>query len=286
MTSTRLNASVCDNIDLNVRFLKCGVAADPYTLRSIKIYKCSVGEANLITQILLPDVTDDDKDLSNEYIYGGYIQRCGNQNEDEGDCGTDITPEFTPGCFIYTLNLCPELFTAGTYYDVWEFIGDECVLSSICDPSEVTGDINNDDLWSSQCNQFYVNENCWATDDGLRNLELGFEPLDSRFQQPEKRTLQVGLTPLPLYNYDSKLASFIPSMTGTITIQTAHYEIIVDAEPISIGLRSGSYRSNPYVVQYLLDTSRFLKGTYKYRIDMQLPNGETRSSPYFNLAIR
>jgi len=290
-SSSRLSGSVCNDISLNVQFLNCGTPADPYALKSIKIYKCSVNQANLVTEVVLPCVEAEDRELDREYIYGGAIRRCGNQNSDTGECGTDLAPNFTPGCFILDLNLCPDLFEAGVYYDVWEFVGDYC--DPCIDPTDVTNatDITCevDDLEPvlSKCNQFFVSDQCWNIEDGLRSINLGFEPLSSRFQQPEKRSLEVGLTPLPLYeNNVSFMTSIISSLSATITIQTASYEVLVDAEEMCIGLRTGNYRSNPYLLKYLLDTSRFLKGTYKYRIDIQLPNGETRSSPYYNLAIR
>jgi len=288
-TTSRLSGSVCNDIDLNVQFLQCGAPKDPYALKSIKIYACTVGQANLVTEIVLPCATDYDRDLSNEYIYGGLIRRCGN-TVDPGLCGTDYVPVFTPGCFVFTMNLCPDLFKAGVYYDVWEFVGDPC---SPCfdetQSTEVTEYCESDNLQPvySKCSKFFVSDQCWNMDDGLRKINLGFEPLEARFQQPEVRTLEIGLTPLPLYDYDvKKMASIIPSLDATITFMTSYQEILVDREKLCIGLRQGSYRSNPYVLQYLLDTNRFLKGTYKYRIDVKLPNGETRSSPYFNVAIR
>lgn len=285
MSRSRLSGTVCEDIALQAMFLNNGVPADPAALCSIKIYKCSVSDENLITEIILPSPTEEDFDLSNEFIYGGIIQRCGDQSEG-ALCGTDVESEFTPGCYILNLNLCPDLFESGVYFDVWNFVGTYCdpcsgtdaAISDLCD---------NEDLVTSQCNKFFVNDSGWYVDDGLKNIRLGFEPLDKRFQQPEKRYLEVGMTPLPLYDYDyNKLNAIIPALQGTITIMTASCETMVDSEPMKVGLRQGSYRSNPYVLQYLLDTSRFLKGTYKYRVDIQLPDGQTRSSPYFSVAIR
>lgn len=287
--SSRLNGSVCNDIALNVQFLQCGSPKDPYALKSIKIYKCSVGDANLVTEIALPCATDYDRDLSNEFIYGGIIRRCQNQNQ-AGLCGTESEPSFKPGCFVFTLNLCPDLFESGVYYDVWEFVGDPCQpCIDVTNVTDITGSCDVDSLSPvlSKCSQFFVSDQCWNIDDGLRKLNIGFEPLSSRFQQPESRTLEVGITPLPLYDFSAKqINPIIASLDAKITIMTSYNEILVDAEDMCVGLKQGSYRSNPYVLQYLLNTNRFLKGTYKYRIDVNLPNGETRSSPYFNLAIR
>lgn len=286
MTSrNRLDGTVCEDIALNAKFYNNGVPQDPAALCSIQIYKCSVSEENLLTVIDLPTPTAEDFDLSNEFIYGGLIQRCGDTAADPL-CGTDPSSSFTPGCFILNLNLCPDLFGPGVYIDVWNFVGTSCDPCGT-DVTSVADLCADESQIQSQCNKFFVNDRGWYVDDGLKNLRLGFEPLDKRFQQPEKRTLEVGLTPLPLYDYDvDKFAAWIPSMQGTITFMTACNEILIDAEPMTIGLRQGSYRSNPFVMQYLLDTGRFLKGTYRYRVDIQLPDGQTRSSTLFTLAIR
>lgn len=291
MSQSRLSGSVCNDISLNVQFLQCGVPKDPYALKSIKIYKCSVSEENLVTEVVLPCATDFDRDITNELVYGGLIKRCGNENPATGVCGTDVEPDFRPGCFTFDLNLCPDIFDAGVYYDVWEFVGDPCepCFDDVTSPTDITDACEVDDLEPtfSKCNKFYVSDQCWNTDDGLTSIDLGFEPLDVRFQQPEARRLEVGITPLPLYDHDAKkIAPLIPTLKATITIQTANKELLIDSEEMCVGLRQGSYRSTPYVLYYLLDTNRFLKGTYQYRVDVRLPNGETRSSPYFNVAIR
>jgi len=296
-TRERLSGAVCDDIALNVQFLNNGSPADPAAICSVKIYKCSVNDENLVTQMVFPEPTDDDFDLSKEYIYDGMLKRC-NDTSDPALCGTDKDPEFTPGCFILNLNLCPDVFDSGVYFDVWEFVGTACNSCEGTDVTDVTDitDItsvtesnicDDDSQLQSQCNKFYVNGRGWFVDDGLKNIRLGFEPLDKRFQQPEKRYLEVGLTPLPLYDYDSdKIRSILPSLSATITVQTGCHELLIDSEPMKIGLRQGSFRSNPYVIKYLFDTNRFLKGTYQYRVDVQLPDGQTRSSPYFTVAIR
>lgn len=271
-------------MSLQAQFLDNGIPADPWQLCSIKIYRECVCEENLITETIFPEATDYDRGLSNSPIYNSLIRRC-RQGESTGSCGTDFSDQYTPGCFVFDLELCKELFSAGVYHDVWCFIGNE---------SELNGCLTDPTSWTQsdcqcQCNTFYVQESEWFVDDGLKNIRLGFEPLDSRFQQPEIRTMEIGMMPLPLYDYDrQKLSSVIPCMSATITVYTQYgtCETIIDAEAMSIGLRQGSYRSNPYVLQYKLDTMRFIKGTYRYRVTVGLPNGETRVSPPFNLTIR
>lgn len=290
----RLSAAVCDDVSLNVQFLNNGLPADPNRICSVKIYKCSVSEPNLVTEIVFPDPVDSDYNLSNALIYGGMLQRCGDTSS-EALCGTEVQPEFTPGCFKLVLNLCPDVFESGTYFDVWNFIGNVC---ETCEDDTGTTDVtgitdvtespcSDESQIISQCNKFFVSSGGWLVDDGLKNLKLGFESLDKRFQQPEKRLLEVGIMPLPLYDYDyNKMQAIIPMLSATITVMTSCCEILVDSEKMKIGLKQGSYRSNPYVLQYLFDTNKFLKGTYRYRVDIQLPDGQTRSSPYFTLAVR
>jgi hypothetical protein len=100
------------------------------------------------------------------------------------------------------------------------------------------------------------------------------------------RTLEVGITPLPLYDYDyNKIAPIIPRLQAHINLYTNENEQLITNELMRIGIRQGTYRSNPFVLQYRLDTRRFLRGSYKYQIIIELPNGETRSSPYFNLQV-
>lgn len=282
----RLNGTVCEDIALKTKFYNNGTPADPATICSVKIYRCSVTEENLVTEIVFPSVTPEDFDLSREFIYGGLLQRCGDTST-APVCGTDNVPSFTPGCYILNLNLCPDLFSAGVYYDVWNFVGTACNPCSGTDVTSFADLCDDESQIQSQCNRFYVNGDGWFVDDCLKNINIGFEPLDKRYQQPEKRWLEVGITPLPLYDYDTaKMSAIIPSLQATITFVTACNELLVDAEPMYVGLRQGSYRSNPYELKYLLDSNRFLKGTYKYRIDVNLPDGQIRSSPYMTIAIR
>ncbi|MBD3354085.1 MAG: hypothetical protein GF364_21565 [Candidatus Lokiarchaeota archaeon] len=282
--SSRLSAAVGEVVPLQAKFLDNGQPSDPYVLCSIKIYSQCVCDENLVTEIILPEPTDYDRNINNSPIYNDLIRRC-RVGQDSGECGTDYSDIYTPGCFVFDLELCKDVFSSGVYHDVWCFIGNESELSS-CTTNPTSYEQSD---CQCQCNTFYVQESQWFVDDGLKNIRLGFEPLDRRFQQPEKRTLEVGITPLPLYDYDrNKIAPLIPRLSATISVFTQYgtCETIIDSEEMRIGLRQGSYRSNPYVLQYLLDTSRFIKGTYRYRVDVSLPNGETRSSPFFNLTIR
>jgi hypothetical protein len=171
------------------------------------------------------------------------------------------------------------------YVDKWWFIGDELIAST---GSEL--DLDDETLWDSQCNEFFlVPSNSWYLDDGLIVPRLGFEALDKDFVRSEIRSLEVGLMPLPLYDYDyNRIAPIMAYLTATITIETLNCETIVDAAPMTMGLRQGTHRSNPFTLRYLLDTtqSEFRRGSYRYKVNVQLPNGETRVSPPLQFTIR
>lgn len=94
--------------------------------------------------------------------------------------------------------------------------------------------------------------------------------------------------PLPLYDWDqSKIGPMMPQLCPFITVETMEGEILVGLEkaPCKIGIRQGTCRSNPFVIQCPLDTSGFLKGMYRYRITIELPNGENRISEPFTFTI-
>ena len=123
-------------------------------------------------------------------------------------------------------------------------------------------------------------------DAGLETLRIGFEPIDCKFSRGEVRTLEVGMMPLPLYDFDYNfVAPIIPYLTAKISVSTDQNELLIESDPMRIGLRQGSYRSNPFVLQYTLDTRKLLRGSYKYQVTIILPNGESRVSPAFNLQV-
>ena len=245
----RISARTGGIVDLNVTFYRNGVAEDPFLIRRIDIYEGSEKPENLVAQIPIPA----------DSSYPSPLGKTG------------------PGAFVLSLDI-PTTFNApSVYLDVWRFIGS--------DPG--TGaDIEDESLWSSQCNKFWVFPDGFYLDDGLVIPRFGFEALDKVFRKPEVRSLEVGLMPLPLYDFDfNRIAPIIPQLRALITMQTENCEILIDRDPCRIGIRQGSYRTNPFVVQYQLDTSNFLTGTYVYRITLLLPNGETRVSDDFRLTI-
>lgn len=252
----RMSAVTGQSVGLNTVFSRNGVPQDPFAIRRIDIYRQAVNDDNLVAQILFPtpDAT-------------GYPAPA-------------IVDPLKPGAFTVEFAV-PEDFDAGVYFDVWRFVGST--------PASLTDfDYNDENLWISQCNKFWVFEDGWYLDDGLLTARFGFEPLDKRFRKGEIRNLEVGIMPLPLYDWDrGRFSAMIPQICPFITIETEEGEILQGLEkaPCKIGLRQGTYRTNPYVVQCPLDTNAFLKGQYRYRIILELPNGESRISEPFRFQI-
>lgn len=268
----RISARRGQTVDLNVTFLRGGVPTDPYAIRFVEIYKSQVLPHNLVTTIAIPDPTDVD--------YPSPI--CQEASAD----GTSGVAE--AGKFHLPYSIAEDFEVPDVYFDVWYYFAD-----NPCEGETGTGtnacDID-DDAFDSQllkcCHRFWVYPDEWFCDDRLQTIRFGFEPLDQKFHSPEVRPLEVSLMPLPLYDYNFNLVNpIIPFLQPTITIETQHCELLVDRAACTIGIRHGSYRSNPWVVKYELDTTDFLKGTYRYYITLNMPDGTTRVSRKFILTI-
>lgn len=254
----RISGVVGQSINLNGAFFVNGQATDPFAIRRIDIYQSKVADENLVAQIIF--------DLPSSSSYPSPATQ-----------EVDAMGALLPGRFSVQFDVPSDFVAPETYFDVWRFIGD--------DPG--TGaDLDDETLWLSQCNQFWLFQSMWAIDDGLVVPRFGFEPLDIKFSKPEVRTLEVGIMPLPLYDFDfNRIAPLIPHLQASIHIETTECEVLVDSSPMNIGLRQGSFRTNPFVLQYQLDTSTFLRGTYVFRTTLNLPNGETRVSPDMHFTI-
>jgi hypothetical protein len=181
-----------------------------------------------------------------------------------------------------------DFLTPDVYFDLWYYYPDN-PCGELGTEDDSACDIDNvvyKDLLLKSCHRFWVYPDEWFNSDCLQTVRFGFEPLDQRFNKPEIRPLEIGLMPLPLYDYNFNLINpLIPFLKPTISIETQYCELLVDDMPARIGIRQGSYRSNPWVVQYDLNTSDFLKGTYRYWLKLSLPDGSTRVSRKFILTI-
>ncbi len=276
-TYSRLSARVGNPVKLEVQFKRGGVAADPYAIRRVDIYRGEVLPHLLVAQALL--------DSPAEATYPSPLTQ---------PAVTDQT-----GLYELVWDVPTDLVAPDVYLDVWRFLPDNpCSLDSFagstsCVPGTdgISHYANLDDsevaaLLNSVCHRFWVYPDGWEVDDKLLSLRFAFEPLDQRYTQPEVRPLEIGLMPLPLYEFDyNYVMPKIPYLTAAITIETLHGELLVENAAMEIGLRQGYYRSNPFVLRYMLNTANFLKGTYRYRVLMSLPDGSSRSSGNFFLTI-
>jgi hypothetical protein len=271
--------------------MRGGIATSPYAIRKVEIYKTQVIPSNLISTFVVVDPCDPTYPSPVEYI---------RTNTEPGLCGTEGQEGvIVPGEYRLMLDVPPDIPVPDVYFDVWTYLPtNPCLLQeeygseAVCledtsgciypdfDNPIVTG------MLLQACNKFWVYSDDWDVSDSLTSIRLGFEPLDQKFNQPEVRPLEIGIMPLPLYDYNFNLvAPILPYLTATITIETEFREVLVTDAPMEIGLRQGSYRSNPYVFRYMVHTDRFLKGTYQYSIVVTLPDGSTRCSKKFILTI-
>lgn len=276
----RISGRLGQTVALNALFYRNGVLTDPFAIRRVRIYRSAVSDENLIVE--LPFV------LPGDSLYPLPAER---QFDSSGDPieGAFILNWDVPSSGIPT----PDIF-----FDVWDFISDDCTATGAGDagtdgPSAADPCLDDEEEFISLCNKFFLLPDGWFLDDGLEVFRFGFEALDLKFHQPECRTLEVGLMPLPLYDFDFNLiAPVMPYLTATFTLLSENEELLIDQEPMVIGIRQGSFRSNPFTLQFKFNTSvvestgcPLLKGTYKYRVALLLPNGETRVSPDFTLQI-
>lgn len=252
MAEKRISGKIGDIITLNVTFYKNGTPQVPFAIRRIDIYKDSLSAANKVAEIPIP--------LPSESLYPAPIEY--------GDANSDGT--ITTGELVLNWDVPLDL-TPGLYFDVWYFIPN--------DPG--TGaDLDDETIWQKCCHKFWLYEGGFYCTDNLESIKFGYEALDIKFRKPEVRHFEVGVMPLPLYDFDQDL--FFPAFlksTATISIQSLNCEPLVVDAPMTIGLRQGHYRSNPFVYKYLLDTNDFLIGTYKARITSTLPDSTVIVSP-------
>jgi hypothetical protein len=268
----RISARKGQIVDLNVDFYHGGDLADPYAIRYVEIYKSQVLPHNLVSVIPVLDPNDVDYPLP---LVREYVDAA------TGDCCTAPTEDqvAVPGKYHLPFTIPSDYVVPDVYFDVWYYFA-ENPCDSGTDATEC--DLNDAAYESSLlkcCHRFWVYPDDWACDDKLQTVRFGFEPLDQKFHQPEARPLEIGLMPLPLYDYNFNLVNpMIPFIQAYISVETPYCELLVDQDACRIGIRQGSYRSNPWVIQYDLDTTRFLKGTYRYFITLVLPNGSSRVS--------
>jgi hypothetical protein len=273
----RISARRGQTVDLNVDFLHNGILRDPFAIRYVEIYKTQVVPHNLVATIPIVDPCDP--------LYPSPLCQDDDSDNLTGQCGTGPSAgAVIAGKYHLPFSIPDDFEVPDVYHDLWYYFPENpCVDGT--DPCDCDLDAFEPELLKC-CHRFWIYPDEWFCDDKLQTIRFGFEPLDQKFHSPETRPLEVGLMPLPLYDYNFNLVNpIIPFLRPTITIETQQRELLAESAPCEIGVRHGSYRSNPWVVKYLLDTSTFLKGTYQYQITLHLPDGSTRVSRKFNFTI-
>lgn len=266
----RVSGRLGNAIDLNITFYRNGVPTDPFAVRKVSIYRSAVQPENLIAEFPVVNPLDP--------LYPSPVAR-----------EFDAQNVAKPGVFHLFWAL-PEsgIPVPDIFFDVWSYLGTDPTLGTGSAGTDVTNGVDVDDetQWQSCCEKFWLYSDGFFCDAGLENIRIGFEAMDEKFNQPEVRTIEVGMMPLPLYDFDyNKIAPILPFMQATFSLTTDNCELLILDEPMRIGLRQGTHRSDPFTLQYTFDTSLVLKGSYKYQVTLHLPNGETRVSPRFNLQV-
>lgn len=264
----RISGRLGSSLDLNITFYKDGIPTDPFAIRKVEIFKSAVQPENLVAEfpILLPNDVDYPSPLSREF---------------------DTSSMVKPGIFHLLWDVpATGIPTPDIFFDVWSFIPTDPGVGGGTGITDLETILDDEDLLQKCCNEFWLYPSGFFCDDDLINIRLGFEAIDIKLNKPEIRRIEVGIMPLPLYDFDyNKIAPLIPQLKATFTLRTDNCETLIDNEPMTIGLRQGTFRSNPFTLRYLFDTSRVLKGNYQYQVSLCLPNGETRVSPTFNLQV-
>ena len=166
MADPRISGRTGGTIALNVTSYRNGVPSDPYAIRRIDIYNNSEKDENLVASAVIADPGS------------AYPAPLSNPSV---------------GVYTFLFDVPADFEAPGAYVDVWRFIG--------TDPG-TNGDITDESIWHAQCNKFWIFPDGFYLDDGLVIPRFAFESLDRTFKKPEIRTLEVGLMPLPLYDFD------------------------------------------------------------------------------------
>ena len=283
MAYNRISARRGQEVNLDISFLRGGILTDPFAIYRIEIFRGSVAAENIVDaiEVASPDSSSYPYPLVRQPDLDDPPVVCPSP-PDCDDGSTSVVDNV--GRFRLVWDVPSDAIVPDVYFDVWYWFS--------TDPRTGSGSGSADELSSheedllSQCNRFWVYPDDWYADGGLDTIRLGFEPLDIKFRKPERRPVEVGIMPLPLYDYNYNLvAPIIPYLEPTISIWTENGEAIISNAACTIKIRQGSYRSNPWVISYMLDTCNFFIGTYKYRVKVALPDGTSRVSGDYYLTV-
>jgi len=285
----RISGRTGQLIDLNVNFFNNGQLSDPFSIDRVEIYRCSVAKQNLVATI--PFACKDEEiypaPAYREKVYG-EIGLCGTQ--------PPVNGEVRPGIYHLPFKIPKNIPAPEVYIDVWYFHPiNPCDCPENFDSPRDALDCNPcdpkwDHLLTRCCHRFWVYPDEWMCNDGLQEVNFGFEPLNVRFNRPETKCLEVGLMPLPLYSYNKNLVDpMIPFLKPSISIGTSSggaCDMLVKDDEMDFGFRQGPHRTNPWVIKYRLETEKFMRGSYWYQTKLNMPDGTSRVSRRFYFEIR
>jgi len=274
----RISARRGQKVALDATFYLGGKRTDPWAIYRVEIFKGKVADDNIIdaVDISSPDSTEYPSPLIRPPAVQSAKVNCP-PIKDDADGDTNAEYESDDGKFRLVWDVPNDISVPDIYFDVWYFFSTD---PGATDLSQATNKL------IEKCNRFWIYPDSWYVDGGLQTVRFGFEPLDIKFRKPENRPLEVGIMPLPLYDYNYNLvAPLIPFVEPRISIWTEHDELVVDSAKCSLKIRQGSFRSNPWVVSHNIDTCKFFKGTYKYRIIINMPDGTSRVSGEFFFTV-
>lgn len=262
----RISARRGQQVALDITFMQAGQRADPYAIYRIEIFRGNTNAQNIVDAVDVadPDSTEYPSPVTRQPDPEAANLICPSPPDCEGT--TESISDPSTGRYRYLWIVPSDAVVPDIYFDIWYYYSTQADSSST------------DNLLEA-CNKFWVYSDEWYADGGLDTVRLSFEPLDIRFRKPEKRPIEIGIMPMPLYDYNYNLvAPLIPYLEPYISIWTNEGEQVVTNASCEMKLRQGSYRSNPWVISYMLDTCNFFKGAYKYRVMAILPDGSSRSS--------
>lgn len=255
---SRISARRGNEVALDANFYRGGQLADPYAIYRVEIYRGSVATQNLVDAVVVARDTAYPSPLSQYVDSNGPLV----------------------GRYTWLWDVPENAVVPDVYFDVWYFFATNPLQSD----SDSLADYESRLI--SSCNKFWVYPDQWYMDGGLDTIRFAFEPMDLKFHKPEIRPLEIGIMPMPLYDYNWNLVTpIIPYLDSTITIKTENCEILAENVPCQLKIRQGSYRSNPWVISYMLDTTQFFIGTYKYQVQVKMPDGTNRVSKEFIFTV-
>ena len=267
---SRISARVGEVVGLNTTFYNNGVPTNPHRLHSVEIYKCSYNSHNLVAVIPISDNT----------LYPAPAEEVFTESADPCNPTSSLITR-NVGSYVLPWLVPSDFQSPSVYLDVWKYWGsDPCDDEDECDydDSAVLSKL------LSCCSKFWVYPSSWFCDDGTCDVNFAFIQHVRFVNKPDVRNITTHISQLPLYSCNSRLFDLFPFCTATYSIGTQNCELLVDSQPAEIVAVPNS--GFPFGVRFRLDSSTMLRGSYWYTVTVSLPDGTSRTSEKFFLAIK